>query len=291
MERLQFDFIKIKTQKVDVENVYWEMLNQHPTIRNAYTLDPRSGLHAKNFKLYFDKGGCAVLETSIPYLLYGHNYVSLSGEDLKNTFESLVELLGIDFMNAELLQFEYGGFKTIDTTAKAYIKSVIGLDGYDLKFSNPTMKMYGYKELDFKIYDAVANAKKKKTFTLGKYPKGKLIKYEVKLTNVAKHLKSSMFLKDLFSSDIDQTMQQSLQSHISMIVNKETSLSFETNRVNTFNEVLFVALKQLQNRFEYSIFQEVMSVINFADLTPSQKSKRRKSFIALEEKFKLVQAN
>ncbi len=291
LHNCQFDFIKVKTQKVNRESVNWKMLNEHSTIKNAYTLDARSELHGKNFKLYFTKGDCAILETSVPYLLYGHNYIGVIRNDLEATFNNLQDLVGLDFMNSEILQFEYGGFVSIERETKDYIKDIVGVDGYDLKFSSPYMKMYGYRELHFKIYDAVANGKLKKTYTLGDYPDGKLIKYEVKWMNVTKHFKTVMTLRQLSALTNLPAIQQSLLSHISMIKYKVISSNFKNKEVKSLNEILFLALSNLQEHFDYSIYEYVMDLIHLTELTPSQKSKRRKSFITLEEKFKTAQAN
>tara|TARA_R110002096_G_scaffold433220_1_gene651558 strand:- start:1698 stop:2585 length:888 start_codon:yes stop_codon:yes gene_type:complete len=290
LHKCQFDFIKVKSQKVNRESVNWEMLNEHPTIKNAYTLDAKSGLHGKNFKLYFTKGDYVVLETSIPYLVYGHNYVQVSGHDLVATFLRLKELLRIDFINAHVLQFEYGGFMTKGIEAKDYIKNIIDVSSYDLKFSSPFMKMYGNSSTNFKIYDAVANARKKKTFTRGNYPNGKLIKFEVKVLNAQRSFQREILVIDLCRPEIFEPIITGLNFHISMITELRALIDFKTN-TNSLNDILFNCLKHLQNQFGYPIYELVIGLINDLDLSPSQKSKRRKSFIALEEKFKLTQAN
>ena len=283
----QFDFIKLRSQKVNREKVKWEMLNPHPIIRNAYTLDAKSGLHCKNFKLYLTKDDRAILELSVPYLLYGHNYIGVSGVDLENAFTRLNEMLGIDFMNANVIQFEFGSFAFLEEEAKYYIKNIVGVSGYNLKFKSSYMKMFGHKKMNFKIYDAVANAKKKKTFNQGNYPSEKLIKFELKIIPERKKIDPKFVLRYLFRPDMEQMMKKSLRTHISMITEVRTQINLNSDD-NSLNQILFIALKNLQQQFDYPIYKLVLRIIDDLDLTPSQRSKRRKSFLELERRQNLI---
>lgn len=280
MEKFQIDFIKVKTQKVNRETVNWDMLNEHPTIRNAYTLDEKSGLYGKNFKLYFTKNDNAVLETSVPYLIHGHNYVKMFGLDLVYVFARLQELIGIDFLEAEVLQYEFGGFKAIKKNSKDYIKSVIGLGASDLKYSSTFMKIFGNSMVNFKIYDAVANAKKKKTFKLGKYPNGDLIKYELKFIKPKQYFGKEILVQDLISQEFQQTMVHFLNEHLLMIIDVKSS----QKEANSFslNNVLYSALKLYEYKTGIDAFNFINTFIDACAMTPSQKSKRRNAVKRLE---------
>jgi len=290
LHNYQIDFIKLKSLKVNTEAINWDVLNAHPTINNAYVLDARVELYAKNFKLYLNKENCAVIETSIPYLLHGHNYVELSADDLKNAIESLQNLINIDLMNAEVVQFEYGCYAAVTGSTKSYIKRIKDYPGYDLKYSSPFMKMFGFGQLNFKIYDAVANAKHKKTFTIGNYPKDGLVKYELKITNVTKHLKTKMYLKQLCDSQSTEELNITLHNHIDTIIDNSIVLNLNQDSFS-LSDLMFICLKTLEDKFEYSGYNHMMEIIDLASLTPSQKSKRRKSFYQLEQKFRLTTNN
>ena len=284
----QYDFIKVKTQKINRESVNWEMLNEHPTIKNAYTLDARSGLHGKNFKLYFTKDDCAILETSIPYLKQGHNFIEMPGEAVKVVMEKLQQLLNIDLMNAEVKQLEYGCFSNIEGNAKDYIKKIKAFQSFDLNFSSAWMKMFGNGRLNFKIYDAVQNAKKKKTYSLGNYPNEGLIKYELKILNLTKFLNDKLYLKQLCDSRYENEFKEALNISIDELINNLIVIKLHQNTF-TLSELMYLCLETLQEKFEYNSYNLIMEIIDMSNLTPSQKSKRRKAFLKL--KNKLTQVN
>ena len=284
----QYDFIKVKTQKINRESVNWEMLNEHPTIKNAYTLDARSGLHGKNFKLYFTKDDCAILETSIPYLKQGHNFIEMPGEAVKVVMEKLQQLLNIDLMNAEVKQLEYGCFSNIEGNAKDYIKKIKAFQSFDLNFSSAWMKMFGNGRLNFKIYDAVQNAKKKKTYSLGNYPNEGLIKYELKILNLTKFLNDKLYLKQLCDSRYENEFKEALNISIDELINNLIVIKLHQSTF-TLSELMYLCLETLQEKFEYNSYNLIMEIIDMSNLTPSQKSKRRKAFLKL--KNKLTQVN
>ncbi|GAB5565168.1 MAG: hypothetical protein Wins2KO_22310 [Winogradskyella sp.] len=278
----QFDFIKIKTEKIDRETVNWGILDEHPTIKNAYVLDEKSDLFSKNFKLYLNKNDEAIIETSIPYLINGHNYCELLSDDFKNAVEKLQALLNINLMDAKLLQIEYGCYGKINYNTKKLIKSLKHYPGYDLVYSSLGMKMFSYGELKFKIYDAVKNARNKKTFKLGDYPDNGLIKYELKITNVAKHLKSKFILSELFDSKNIFAFNQALNSHIKTVEKSNIIIKeIETQRFS-MNEVLYGVLKMWELETHLNAYEFTNQFIDLCTMTPSQRSKRRKVLKKLE---------
>lgn len=286
----QFDFIKVKTQKVNRETVNWEMLNEHPTIRNAYTLDAKSGLYGKNFKLYFTKDDCAVIETSIPYLKYGHNYVEMPGEAVKVVVDNLQQLLNIELKTAEVKQLEYGCFTLIEGNTKDQIKKIKSFQNFDLKFSSAWMKMFGNGRLNFKIYDAVQNAKKKKTYSLGNYPEEGLIKYELKILDLTKFLNDKLYLKQLCDSRYENEFKKALTMFIDELIDSLITIKLDQSTY-TLSEIMYLCLETLQEKFEYNFYNLIMEIIGMTNLTPSQKSKRRKAFLKLKNNFQLTQAN
>lgn len=285
--KFQFDFIKIRTQKVNMDNVNWDMLEQHSNIKNAYSLSDESALFGKNFKLYFDKNDCAVLQTSIPYLNHNHNYVKVSSADLHCTLQLLSELLRIDFAGSKVIEFEYGLYAFIDLNSKRYLSDIIGVGNYDLKYNTPFMKMYGNPKVNFKIYDAVSNAKKKKTFKLGDYPKDKLIKFELKFTKPSKFFKTTLIVEDLYSQHFEYRLKEILERHIDGIV--------ESNHIkiqvkgNTVNHFVYAALKNYEQQTGIKASNMVLDLIDDSNISPCQKSKRRRSVKQLEALYHNIQ--
>lgn len=278
----QFDFIKIKTKKIDRETVNWGILDEHPTIKNAYMLDEKLDLFSKNFKLYLNKNDEAIIETSVPYLINGHNYCELLADDFKNVVEKLQALLNINLMDAKVLQVEYGCYAKINYNTKKLIKSLKYYPGYDLVFSSPGMKMFSYGELKFKIYDAVKNARNKKTFKLGDYPDNGLIKYELKIANVAKHLKSKFILSELCDSNNTFAFNQALNSHITTVEKSNIIIKEIEAQRFTMNEVLYGVLKMWEYKTDLNAYEFTNQFIDVSAMTPSQKSKRRKALKKLE---------
>jgi len=286
MEKLfnyQFDFVKIKVKNVSEEQVKWKMLKKHPAINNTYLLSDESTLHGKNFKLHFRKNNDVILETSIPYLNHNHNYVETSSGILRGTLEYLSLRLGINFIQGTVMIFEYGVFQNISIEAPHYLSKIIGIGSYDLKYNSSFMKIYGNSNIHFKIYDAVGNAKKKKTFTRGKYPTGRLIKHELKFINPSKYFNKSLLVDEMCEPKFEQKVKSLLKNHIDTIVH--TGSDKIEPKGNSMMCLLYASLKQYELTTGLRARTSVIDIIDNSSLSPSQKSKRRNTVSQLESLY------
>lgn len=69
------DFVKLEIL-YNYYDIEFENLVEHPTIKNQYTLKPGIWEYYKNFSVYFAEKK-AIIKFSLPYFIYGHNFVSL----------------------------------------------------------------------------------------------------------------------------------------------------------------------------------------------------------------------
>ena len=184
-------------------------------------------------------------------------------------------------MNSRVLNFEYGVYALLETSVKTYIKAIIALGDYDLKYSDKNMKIYGKENLLFKIYDAIANAKAKKTFSLGQYPNGDLIKFELKLINPSKYFNRDLTVEQLCKKSFEYKLQSRLESHINSIV--ESNISLIEPRGSTVTHYLYALIKNYEQITGLASQKMILQMIEGSDITSAQKSKRRKSIKILED--------
>jgi len=279
------DFVKL-----EIPYNYWhinfENLVEHPTIKNQYTIKPEIWEFHKNFSLYLAKKK-AVIKFSLPYFLNGHNYCKLYLEDFWEIEKFMSKQLGLEIEFAEVKELEFGAYEKIDIDAKDYINSIVGIKNYELEKSTEGFKMFGDRKRNFhyKIYDAVANAKAKKTFTLGNYPKEGLIKHEIKLTNTSPYF-DSVFYNDLyepFASYWDELEKDLIDSQRSLVLkNRDSKPLLNSDLTN----ILFAGLKLYENgTATENVVKSLFDLIENSALTPSQKSKRRKAISILENSY------
>ncbi len=279
-----YDFIKLKLYDVDTEKVNWDVLKPHPHLKNHYTLISIGLFEDKNFDLFIDKGKNVTIRTSLPYLCYGHNYTSFQSEDMFRTLSSLSDLLGLDLLRAVVLELEFGAYQKIDISAKEYIKKISGLVDYEIEKSTDTMKMFGdRKQFHFKIYDPIANSKIKKTFSASNYPKSDLLKYEVKMTEMKLTNGKKTDAFHFCHNKVDERSKKILKQHSENIVFIDGLTHFPEE--TTMNHLLFTSLKNLEQQSGINAYSIASEVINQMDLSPSQRSKRRKSLENLETKY------
>lgn len=279
----QIDFVKLEIPCIGIK---FKNLVEHPTIKNQYTLKPEVWKHYKNFNLYFTEKK-AILKFSLPYFLHGHNYCEFNLYDLWEVQKFLSKKLGISIEFSDVKELEFGAFEKITNDSKGYIDSIVGIKNYELEKSTEGFKMFGDRKRNFhyKIYDAVANAKAKKTLTVGDYPDKGLVKHEIKLTNVKPYLKETLYknLSDLFIFYWDEFKRDLVDSRNSLIFkNNDPVLLHDTD----LTHILYAGLKQYENGItSENVIKSLFDLIENSGLTPSQKSKRRKAINLLEDKY------
>ncbi|MCT3674372.1 hypothetical protein [Elizabethkingia anophelis] len=279
------DFVKL-----EIPYNYWHInfdnLVEHPTIKNQYKLKPEIWKYHKNFSLYLTKKK-AILKFSIPYFLNGHNFCKLYLEDFWQVEEFVSKNLGLEITFAEVKELEFGAYEEIDIDAKDYINSIVGIKNYELEKSTKGFKMFGDRKRNFhyKVYDAVANAKMKKTFTLGNYPDKGLIKHEIKLTNTSPYF-DSVFYNDLyepFASYWDELKEDLIDSQRSLVRRNSNPVLLQDTDLSS---ILYAGLKQYESgATSENVMKSLFDLIDNSGLTPSQKSKRRKAISILESSY------
>ncbi|PKR31791.1 hypothetical protein [Elizabethkingia anophelis] len=279
------DFVKL-----EIPYNYWHIkfdnLVEHPTIKNQYKLKPEVWKYHKNFSLYLTKKK-AILKFSIPYFLSGHNFCKLNLQDYCQVEEFMLKHLGLEIKFAEVKELEFGAYEEIDTDANGYINSIVGIKDYELEKSTKGFKMFGDRKRNFhyKVYDAVANAKAKKTFTLGNYPDKGLIKHEIKLTNTSPYF-DSIFYNDLYEPFIpywDELKEDLIDSRKSLVLRNDNPVLLHDTDLSS---ILYAGLKQYESgATSENVMKSLYDLIDNSKLTPSQKSKRRKAISILESNY------
>lgn len=283
--KYQIDFLNLEFD-YEYEKINFDNLIEHPTIKNRYVL--KSDIHRfnKNFSLFL-KDKKAVMKFSIPYFLNGHNFCEINWQDLFTVQYFMKEKLGLDIRFAEVKELEFGAYEYVKDKGKNYIHDVIGLLDFELEKANTHFKMYGNKKrnLHYKIYDAVANSKSKKTFLLGNYPNEGLIKHEIKFTNAGAYFDSIFFI-DLYDSHttyLDELKNELISLRSSLVVRNQKRIDLKKTDLTN---VLYTGLKTFEKGFiEDNVMKMLFEIIENSGLTPSQKSKRRKAISILESNY------
>lgn len=130
-EMKQLDYIKIKVQNVKKLNL--EYLTDHPTIKNRYKMNfPQGGfngttLHGKNIDVYYNNDTLYV-STSIPYLIYGHNYVDLEPQQAWDVLVYVSDLLNVDLLSGIVVDFEVGFIYETKIDFKDICNTITGIE-------------------------------------------------------------------------------------------------------------------------------------------------------------------
>jgi len=292
----QVDFISLRISKEDSASIKMENLTEHPVLKNQYTINSEDDEHLKNIALYFKKDGSIILKSSMPYFLYGHNHVRFHEDRIGEFEHQIKELLNIDIENAKILEFEYGAFEKTTTDTKTYLKNLVGLKDWDLEYNKGSMKMFGNSKLGlhYKIYDAVANAKMKGTLIKGCFPQEDVMKHELKFNNPKKYFKREIYFKDLMVNEYSTFQDLTITKLIRLLDQIRNSLVEKTDyeffplKADVVH-ILYTALKNKEQKtdktYETSIYKEIIDMIDVMELSPSQKSKRKKSIRELEDTY------
>lgn len=284
LHNYQIDFVKLKLYDVDVSKINWEEFKSHPNLKNHFSLKTTVGdYYGKNFDMYIDKGNNATIRMSIPYLIENHNYSAIENYDLALLLIQLKQLTGLNFPDAKVLEFEFGAFERIATSATEYLQNVSGLLDYELLKRTSYMQLYGNTMLQYKLYDAVANAKRKKTFTRGNFPNGNLIKHELRFIDprkvFGKDITAFHLCMESFANELKQMLHAQKQH---LILHQDLSY---TPKDTNMTHILFTALKTMELNYLANSFSVVSDIIDSSELTASQKSKRRKTLLDLETAY------
>ncbi|WBV59885.1 hypothetical protein PFY12_12630 [Chryseobacterium camelliae] len=279
----QIDFVKLE---IPCFGIKFKNLVEHSTIKKQYSLKPEVWKHHKNFNIYFTEKK-ATLKFSLPYFLHGHNYCKLEAEDLLKIEGILSKKLGISIGAAKVKELEFGAYENSNDDGKNYVDSILGIKNYELEKSTKGFKMFGDRKRHFhyKIYDAVANAKAKKTFTLGNYPENGLIKHEIKLTNVKPYFENLKYsdLYNPFADYIGKLKKDLMSSRKSLILKNENPVLLHDTDLT---HILYAGLKQYENGVaSENVVKSLFNLVENSGLTPSQKSKRRKAINLLEDHY------
>lgn len=278
----QYDFIKAKLYNVDLNILNWNNLKPHKNLRNHYTMDSKGVLHDDNIDLYIDSGSNITIRTSLPYLVYGHNHKSFDCRDVSNSIRTINKIVGVDLSTAIILEMEFAGFEQLDISCKKYINSIVGLQQFQLEKSTSNFKMYGnHKDEHFKIYNAIENAKRKKTFSASKFKSEDIVKYEIKLTKTKKTVVRSLY--DLCKPITFNLFKTQLNNKVENLIIKQNSVFTPLNA--SLNHVLFTTLKNLEQQSGIAILPNSFDTINQMNISSSQKSKRKKALLELESTY------
>ncbi|MDC8099165.1 hypothetical protein [Chryseobacterium rhizosphaerae] len=289
--KTQVDFISLKLDSLEILNLNWDHLKEHPTLHNQYTLREKIRPNAKNFSLYFKQSKEIIINLSIPYFLYGHNYHTVGYEELLDFSVIIKDLLGINLLESQILELEYGGFFDSKIASKEFIKKIQRMDDYELIYSKSYMKMFENKKqgICFKIYDAVENSKSKRTYSKELFLKEDILKFELKLKKPERFLKKKLQFKDLIGEPDQNSLLYQFKNTLTELRNKlilPNSMNVEPIKYDLIH-IIFVGLKNIVNHHpeSISVVQELRNIIDNSPLSPSQKSKRRKTIENLENQY------
>ncbi len=277
----QLDYIKIKVQNVGKLNT--EYLTDHPTIKNRYKMNfPQGGfngttLHGKNIDVYYNKNTLYV-STSIPYLMYGHNFVNLEPQQAKETLEYVSSLLNVDLLSGIVVDFEVGFIYNTKIGFKDICNTITGIDDMELQKKNSSFLAYGNKNIQFKIYNIYKNLKNKVSkpvFDTIVGLRSNTIKIELKFTKdyryTVKQLFNGAFIVNLM------VLYAILQNNLHQL-----EVNYDGSK---FDDVLYKTLLKA-NKYTYkNVGEMILETIDSLDISYSKKTARRKS---LRDKQQLV---
>lgn len=282
-----FDYVKIRLPKVDKTKINWNNLKSHPNLRRHYILSKETGLKFfKNFDLFLNGRGYGIIRLSMPYLFFGHNYISFDTDDVLFCVNELQRILGVSFDNALIEEFEYGCFESLDTTCRKHLNNIQSMPAYDLVKSTPNIRIFDNgMGVKYKVYDAIANAKRKKTFKRAGFSYQNVLKHEYKMVFKESNLKPlplGSFVHEKFIETVwDNLTGLITDSSYASSFNKELDL----DNVKTVNDILFIVLKRIQQEHGIDTMRTTLNIIKGLNLTPSQKCKRTQSISNLNKKL------
>lgn len=154
------------------------------------------------------------------------------------------------------------------------------------------MKMYGKpsKAIHYKIYDAVANAKVKKTFDIAKFSQATVIKHEIKFLNPKKYFGKEVAFFDL---TLDWYPEITVRdSFYDLLPELKSKIVFRRETIykpikDDVIHILYATIKNIEQKNDSTLYNQIIDLINNSGLSASQKSKRKKSIALLEDSYNL----
>ena len=153
-------------------------------------------------------------------------------------------------------------------------------------FGNPNNSIH------YKVYDAVANAKHKGTYIKGSFSFNSVIKHEIKFTNPKKYFGKNLFFKDLLFKENSNCEDLLIDNCIELLEGLKANL-IKQNGCEYFplksdlSHILYSVLKNTEQdgNQNTNVYRQLLKMIDVMILSPSQKSKRKKSIKILEELY------
>lgn len=272
----QLDFIELQLENVDKINQ--QFLVNHPMIKKRYQLNiplndyKGRSYYGKNIDIYYD-GRKLNIKCSLPYLRYGHNFTNFDQTDIDITIQDLSEILKIDLFRAAIKKREYALLSKSKIPFKILKRLIGGVQGMELLKKTPHLLMFGNSTIICKIYEVAPNLKTKLSQNGSQNFNWSVAKDVVKIELKFKKLSSHSLEKYLKQGILNDraTLDHFIKNDISV---------YPVNSVGTsFSDLLFSALINIgSSHCSYEeVFTEIQRQINLSDLTPSQKSARRKA--------------
>lgn len=271
----QIDHVRIEVQ--DVKLISKEFLTPHPTIRNRFKLLLPEGkfngrtYYGNNMDIYFNNDRL-YLNCSLPYLRHGHNYEKFDPIDTETALKDLSEILMVDIFQGLVRQYEVALILHSKIPFKNLLRTIVNVDDMELQKKSPLCWIFGNKKEQFKIYHMKKNLKKKIEPS---------VRHKVDLEDLNDVAK--MELK-VFKCRIPVMEFLENESHLAVkklenyLVDK-VNIAGEDYEGNRFDDILFRTLLNVSwNYCTYEVVHRmILDQIDAADLSPAQKSMRRKT--------------
>lgn len=287
---LQSDYFHVELSEVNQVNTSY--LKPHPTIKNRYKLSLSKGsfngrrYYGDNIDIYYGNDRLNI-KSSLPYLRNGHNLVAFSTSDVQVTFQDLSEILEVDLFKAKIKNREYAILQKSKLRFKQLKRLIGGVEGMELLKKTPHLLMFGNSKLKCKIYEVAPNLKGKVDRSItGRFPweaAKDIVKVELHFNR-----SQSDCLLDYLTTEIEHDREILLQ-----YLQDKISICPIGTKGTTYPDILFMALINIGwNHCSYEVvFSEIQRQIDLADLTPSQKSARRKSLLKKASEMKSLDHN
>ncbi len=272
----QLDFIELQLENVDKINQ--QFLVNHPMIKKRYQLKiPLNDYkgrcyYGKYIDIYYD-GKKLNIKCSLPYLRYGHNFTNFDQTDIEVTIQDLSEILKIDLFRAAIKKREYALLFKSKIPFKSLKRLIGGVQGMELLKKTPHLLMFGNSTIICKIYEVAPNLKAKIS---------QIVDQDFNWSNAKDVVKIELKFKKLSSHSLEKYLKQGIlndRATLDHFIQNDISV-YPVNSVgNSFSDLLFSALINigLSHCSYEEVFTEIQRQINLSDLTPSQKSARRKT--------------
>lgn len=279
----QVDYLKIKVENVRFLDTHF--LKEHPTIKNRYKLAEDivdfngNTLHGDNIDIYFNNKSL-YLDTSIGYLIHGHNYTEITSKEVSNLMQLLTIKLGVNLFEGRVTSFEVAKIFHPEKKFNYLSKVFQGIDEMELQKKNGSFIAFGKGNEQFKFYKVSANLKRKAdTRKLIKNEEfRKAVKTEIKFTNDKRYTLQQF---------IDYGIEENHKYLMDLLENQCNYSTAYTYSGKKFDDVLFLTILKLTQTYIGSARQEILDMIDRMELSYTCATARRNS---LKKKLELYEA-